>query len=343
MADPPPRLPWAVLVVVCAAAFAAAFFFWLRSREREGPPILYDAPRFAMTDQAGRRVTDADLRGHAWAVCFVFTHCASICPTLGSRFVELSEQLPDDFKLVSVSVDPERDTPARMLEYSQRHFRSVPGRWHWLTTGDRKSMCDLLQTGFKVGEPGVLKDNDIPHSPHVLLIDGRGRVRGTYVGTDLEIFRTRLLPDAKALHEAERAIAPVRKLPTVNAGLNGTCAVLLVAGFLFIRSKRVGAHKACMITACVVSLLFLASYLTYHHFAGSTRFTREGWIRPVYFTILISHTVLAALIVPMVIVTLVNALRGRFERHRGIARWTLPAWMYVSVTGVVVYVMLYLA
>ncbi len=130
-------------------------------------------------------------------------------------------------------------------------------------------------------------------------------------------------------------------LPHVNASLNATSALLLTAGYFFIRRKRVTAHKICMVSALVVASLFLISYLTYHYHVGSVRFTGKGWIRPVYFSILISHTVLAATIVPLALVTLRRALKGRFDKHVRIARWTLPLWLYVSVTGVVVYWMLY--
>ena len=132
-----------------------------------------------------------------------------------------------------------------------------------------------------------------------------------------------------------------RFLPTLNAFLNGTCALLLVAGYLCIRRKKVQAHRIAMTLAFAVSVLFLISYLTYHFFHGSTRFTGAGWIRPAYFAILISHTLLAVVIVPLVIRTLYLARRSRFEEHRRIARRTLPLWLYVSVTGVIVYWMLY--
>lgn len=112
-------------------------------------------------------------------------------------------------------------------------------------------------------------------------------------------------------------------------------------GYISIRRRDVTAHKACMIAAFGVSTLFLISYVTYHVHVGSVRFTGTGWIRPVYFTILISHIVLAAAVLPLALVTLYRAARGRFEAHRRIARWTLPIWLYVSVTGVVVYLMLY--
>jgi len=130
-------------------------------------------------------------------------------------------------------------------------------------------------------------------------------------------------------------------LPTLNALLNATSAVLLIAGYLCIRRRKVTGHKLCMLAAFVTSSLFLTSYLILRYYAGMSRFTGQGWIRPVYFTILTSHTVLAAGIVPLVLITLSRALRGRFERHARIARWTLPLWLYVSVTGVLVYWILY--
>ncbi|HWR35087.1 MAG TPA: DUF420 domain-containing protein [Clostridia bacterium] len=129
--------------------------------------------------------------------------------------------------------------------------------------------------------------------------------------------------------------------PALNAVLNGTSAVLLLVGHQFIRRGNMGAHRRTMVTALVTSSLFLVSYLYYHAQVGSVRFQGQGWSRPVYFTILLTHTVLAAAIVPMVLVTLARALRARYALHRAIARWTYPVWMYVSVTGVVIYFMLY--
>ena len=129
--------------------------------------------------------------------------------------------------------------------------------------------------------------------------------------------------------------------PAVNATLNGSSAVLLLIGRWFIGRGRISIHRAFMIAALVTSSAFLVSYLYYHAHVRSVHFQGQGWSRPVYFSILISHTILAAVVVPMVIMTLSRALRERFDRHRAIARWTFPVWMYVSVTGVIVYVMLY--
>ncbi len=130
-------------------------------------------------------------------------------------------------------------------------------------------------------------------------------------------------------------------LPSLNAFLNAISAVLLIIGFRFIRQRNIRAHRACMIAAFTVSVFFLLSYLTYHYYVGMTRFPGEGWVRPVYFIILISHTMLAALVPFLALVTLSRALKEQFPKHRRIARWTLPVWLYVSVTGVVVYLMLY--
>ena len=133
----------------------------------------------------------------------------------------------------------------------------------------------------------------------------------------------------------------ISDIPTVNATLNTISGILLTIGYVLIRQRRIEAHKRCMLAAFAVSVLFLISYVIYHANAGSTPFTRQGWIRPVYFTILISHIILAFVIVPLALRTLYLAWRERFEQHRRIAKITLPLWLYVSVTGVIIYLMLY--
>ncbi|HXR47994.1 MAG TPA: DUF420 domain-containing protein [Candidatus Limnocylindrales bacterium] len=139
----------------------------------------------------------------------------------------------------------------------------------------------------------------------------------------------------------------IHELPAVNASLNGLSAVFLTFGYVFIRRKNKIAHRNCMVAAFVTSIIFLACYLTYHGYLavvlreGPTRFLRPLWFRPIYLTILISHSILAAVIVPLILVTLYRAKKERFELHKKIARWTWPLWMYVSVTGVLVYLLLY--
>ena len=133
----------------------------------------------------------------------------------------------------------------------------------------------------------------------------------------------------------------VHDLPAVNASLNALSGLLLLCGYLLIRARRIAAHRAVMITAFATSSLFLICYLVYHAQVGSVPFPRHGFVRPLYFTILITHVLLAASVPPLAIVTMTRGLKGRYPQHRRIARWTFPIWMYVSVTGVLVYVLLY--
>ena len=133
----------------------------------------------------------------------------------------------------------------------------------------------------------------------------------------------------------------IANLPTLNASLNALAAVFLVAGYVMIRSRRIDAHRRCMLSALGTSALFLISYVIYHANAGSVPFRGTGAIRVVYFAVLIPHVILAAAILPLALVTTARGLRGDYTRHVRIARWTLPLWLYVSVTGVIVYLMLY--
>ena len=133
----------------------------------------------------------------------------------------------------------------------------------------------------------------------------------------------------------------ITDLPALNASLNAVSVIFLLLGYFFIRTKQVNRHKAAMLAAFSSSILFLISYLVYHYHVGSKPFPGQGWIRSIYFVILISHVVLAAAIVPLAIATLTLAWKERFQTHRRLARWTLPLWLYVSLTGVVVYLIIY--
>ena len=137
------------------------------------------------------------------------------------------------------------------------------------------------------------------------------------------------------------ALIGIHDLPVVNAILNGTAAVLLGTGYVLIRQYKTYAHQNVMITAFAVSCLFLVSYLVYHYHVGSVRFDKPGWVRTLYLSILATHTILAAAVPVLAVLTLRLALKGKFEKHRALAKWTFPIWMYVSVTGVLVYLLLY--
>lgn len=133
----------------------------------------------------------------------------------------------------------------------------------------------------------------------------------------------------------------ISDLPAVNACFNSSSAILLTCGYILIKRGRQNAHRNCMVGALISSTFFLIGYLTYHAHAGGTIFQNPPWFRPIYLTILLTHTVLAAAVVPLVALTITPALRQKFDRHRRIARWTWPIWMYVSVTGVIIYLLLY--
>lgn len=134
---------------------------------------------------------------------------------------------------------------------------------------------------------------------------------------------------------------PIEYFPTLNAFLNGTSAILLTLGYFFIRQRRINAHRFTMLAALTTSALFLICYLIYHYNVGSIRFQGPAWAKTIYLIILIPHTILAAVMVPFILTVVLRAFRGQFDKHRRIARWTLPVWLYVSVTGVLVYLMLY--
>lgn len=178
---------------------------------------------------------------------------------------------------------------------------------------------------------------DHPHDARVHLVDRRGRVRGVYPADKSKD----LVRAARRLGLAPDSVLSFRFLPRLNAMLNGASFVFLSLGLAFILNQKVTPHKACMTTALVTSTLFLVSYLTYHFQAGSVKYAGEGLMRTLYLGVLLSHTILAVTVAPLAIVTVVRAWKESFDRHKAIARWTLPIWMYVSLTGILVYLMLY--
>lgn len=303
------------------------------------PPVLPEAlPDFALTAHTQKTVTRADLAGRPWVASFIFTRCAGICPIMTAQLARLRPRLPDDVRLVSFTVDPGHDTPAVLAEYA-RPFQ--PGeRWLFLT-GPQADLYRLSIEGFKLEAMEVPPDQqqsggDGPfmHSSRFALVDGAARVVGYYDSAEPEALE-RLVTDAQRLERRARA------WPKLNAGLNAAAAVLLLAGYVLILTGRRGAHRACMLAALACSATFLGSYVVYHYRVGSVPFLGQGLLRGVYFAILLSHTLLAIAIVPLVALTVARAWRGEFERHRRLARVTLPLWAYVSLTGVVVYWMVY--
>jgi protein SCO1/2/putative membrane protein len=321
---------------------------------------------FQLIERSGRTITESELSDRVWIASFIFTRCPLSCPRISSVMKSLQEKLRgSQVLLVSLTVDPDHDTPPVLDTYA-RGFGADPDRW-WFLTGSRSLIYKLIESKFKLSvmvnpapDPAG-KDEAIAHSDRLALVD-RGRVIGLFDSND-----PAALDDLIKLAKRKSLASWVRGLPTVNASLNALCAVLLVLGWVLIRNRGsartpdigharsvedggsaylsqppIRGHIICMVLAVITSAIFLICYLVYHYHAGSVSFQGQGHIRTLYFTVLISHTVLATFgVVPLVSMTLIRALKRDFSRHRTIAAATFPIWLYVSVTGVVIYLMLY--
>jgi protein SCO1/2/putative membrane protein len=296
-------------------------------------------PDFKLTDQNGNVVQREQMLGKVCVVSVFFSCCTTFCPITQHAMEGLQGKLAGypDVLLVSINVFPGHDTGSIIADYARDHHAD-PARWLFLHGGE-KEIYDLVQGGFKQGlarntaaGPGL----EVTHPPTLLVVDHRGVIRGYVDGRNPE--------QVERLEKFVKQLVQAKYLPSVNAGLNGACGVLLVLGFVFIRLRWIAAHKVFMLMALAVSALFLGCYL-YYHFAvldgTPTHFTGEGPVRWTYLTILLSHTLLAALVAPLALRVTYLGLRNRLAGHVRLARWTLPIWLYVSITGVIVYWMLY--
>jgi uncharacterized membrane protein YozB (DUF420 family)/cytochrome oxidase Cu insertion factor (SCO1/SenC/PrrC family) len=350
------RLLWGWLVAVGLGVTAWAAWSGLHRSDD-----LTKITPFQLIDRTGSSVTQRDLSGKVWIAGCTFTCCTLSCPKITEAMTRLNEHLrATNVYLVNFSVDPEHDTPDVLDKYASALGSDCR---HWLfLTGDKNQIYQLIEKSFQTRpqanpDPNADAGLRVTHSNRLFLVDQHGTVRGNYTcveaalgpGGELtnqfhinEEELRRLARDAEALDQGP--LGPALRLgwlPALNAVLNGTSAVLMVIGYFFIRRHSVKPHAACMVSAVGVSALFLASYLYYHYFHGATTFAGQGWTRLTYFGILISHTILAVVAAPLVLITVFFAARGRIDRHRRLARWTLPIWLYVSVTGVLVYFFLY--
>ncbi len=305
----------------------------------------FDLSPFKFTERSGREVSQAELADDVWIASFIFTRCPTSCPRVSEAIGKLQSGplKGSNVKFVSFSVDPDFDTPEVLKKYGEK-VGADPQRWLFLT-GPKDQVYGLILNGFHLSvaenptaDPKTGAEQ-VAHSDRLALVDRGSRVIGIYSSSDADALKALA---AKAKQRSGLARAWVRTLPAVNASLNGTCAVLLALGFVAIRSGRWKIHATCMTLGVTVSAVFLACYLVYHYFVGSVAFQGAGPIRMTYFTILISHTLLATFgVVPLVTLTLLRVIKRQFDRHAVIARVTFPIWMYVSITGVVIYLMLY--
>ncbi len=314
---------------------------------------------FTLTERSGREFTAADLRGKVWIASFIFTRCSGPCPQVTAAMADWQREFAGqpDVRLVTFTVDPEYDTPKILSQYADR-FHADADRWLFLT-GKESDVYQLLREGFKVGaskNADAAPGEAVSHDTHLAVVDRRGRVRGYFSAfpdpdsddpeKDFQQSKARLRAKVNELLVED---GPAAFYPPLNASLNAAAGVLLLLGYAAIRRRRVRLHVACMLLALAVSAVFLAFYLYFHlaiMHGQPTRF-HDKWpdaphgVEIAYIVILTSHTILAAATAPLALYTAALGLRGRWARHVWIARLTLPIWLYVSVTGVVVYWMLY--
>lgn len=362
-------LIFATLLACVAPATAAV----PQQLQGEPPPEssdrFADVPEFSFQDSQGRPVTRADLLGEPWIAVPFFVRCMGPCPSvsrdIAERLIPALEGTP--VRVVSFSLDPEVDTAEELQEYADL-FGADPERWLFVRGESEEEMHGFMNEGLLV--PVVREPDEatpglaITHATRMPVIDREGRVAGWYElrdpaqgedGADLDEAERVLAERYGLIVARSRALAgldfqwplPSRSvLPLVNASLNGVAFVLLLAGLAAIVSGRKKLHEALMKSAFVVSAAFLSCYL-YYHFAvlpisgGPTKFNGEGTAKVAYLLMLLSHVVLAVVNLPMVLRVFWLAHKEDWDRHRRLARWTLPIWMYVSMTGVLVYLVLY--
>ncbi len=324
------------------------------SHAQESPtlnPFGVKVGSFALIEAKGAKIGSSDLLGRIWVAHFFYPGCNGPCSKTVPAMRELQKAVAgkDEVKLVSIALNGDTPDTLKAFAKDQGADRS---QW-WFLTGPDSEVHDVVQRCFfqtamrkKNPQPGDLID----HTPTLILVDADGAMVGYLDGqqpgvVDIlakQIQRLRM----KLKLDQPLPLIGVRSgvLPAWNASLNALCTVLLVVGYLAIRARKETLHKALMLTALAVSAVFLASYL-YYHFAvlgaESMRFQGEGPVRVVYFTILLTHTVLAVAVAPLALYISWQGLKDNRLRHVKLARITLPIWLYVSVTGVVVYTMLY--
>jgi protein SCO1 len=316
-------------------------FTSFRGSDAEGP-----AGNFTLTDRTGETIHARDLRGVIWVAQFFYpgcNECSKTMPTM-RRLQEIYRNKPY-VRFVSFAL---KYGDAETLNEFAKDQKAEAGQWLFLADEDESRVHQVIRHSF--GTPVIGRVNPsagdlIGHSSRLILIDANGIMVGQLDASDPSAADT-LAVEIEKLRLRQPIPITAGDLPRFNATLNATCTVLLLLGWIAIRLRFVTLHKLIMLLALAVSMAFLASYLFYHFAVmhmEPTRFHGEGAARYVYFGILISHTILAVVVAPMAIYITVQGLRNALPQHVKIARWTLPIWLYVSVTGVVVYWMLYVA
>lgn len=306
--------------------------------QAELPRLGFRLPTFSFEREDGSACGSEELKNEVWIADFIYTYCSGPCPAMTSAMGKLQTELRslNGLKLVTITVDPERDTRNALHDYAQRSGAD-PTRWAFLR-GTPESTAQLMREGFKLGDPG----DPINHSTRFVLVDCGLVVHGIYDHEDPASME-RLVRHTHMLLGQEPKM-DLSFFPPVNATLNGLAAILLFVGWRRIKRRDFAGHKRAMLAAFTCSAVFLACYLTYHALkAGVVTSFPEAHptARIVYLFILGTHTVLAVAVLPFIIQAIRQGLKDNRPKHVRAARIALPVWFYVSVTGVVIYFMLY--
>ncbi len=349
------RFLWGISIFSWCLLGAVAIFVFsgtsVESLQPEGRQTsLGTVSSFSLIDHEGNKFREKQLSGHIWVVDFIFTRCRGQCRNMTRNMDKLRNHLPNSVRFLSISVDPSFDRPDVLRDYRSEMNVNHPD-W-WFLTGKENEIKKLIMGSFNLayGKAPEDSDNLLTHSNRFVLLDGKRRIRGYYRSGD-EKELEQLTKDVRFLRWEQKAkdrpqqsvlgILPLAWLPEVNSMLNLLAGLLLFLGLLMIRLNRKTEHVACMISALVCSGLFLICYLTYHSYHGATPFPGTGYLRVFYFSVLLSHTILAGLLPFLVPFLLYYAITEQFSTHRTWGRWVLPIWLYVSATGVLIYLLLY--
>jgi protein SCO1 len=323
-------------LVLCVLAVCASAGDGRESLFRPLPN--YPIKPFTLTDQDGKEFSSDILRGKVWVAHFFYSDCSEGCGITERKMKEFQNLVRGKPDILLVSIDLNEESP-EVLRSLATALKAESGQWYFLT-GPKKQVFDLVRNSFMFAVEEYKDkpaDKRIGHTFNLCVVDREGRECGYVEGKDENTV-------GDLLSAVRGAAASRYLLSNVNALLNFLSGVLLVLGYVAIRRKQLALHKACMLSALASSTVFLGCYLYYHFavLAGQPpRFVGSGVIWYVYIAILLSHTILAAVVAPLAVTVAYLGLRNKLARHVRIARWTLPIWLYVSATGVVVYLMLY--
>jgi protein SCO1/2/putative membrane protein len=334
----------------------AAVLLLALSADADGPIAV--VPDFTLIERGGATVTRGDLLGKVWVASFILIRCPNnACPEVTRTVQRLQGELAGraGLRFVTFTVDPERDDPKELARYADS-FAADPKRWMFLTgsAGQIEGLLEkFLQPGKRDPKTGVR-----PHLPYLFVVNRDGQVVSYHQGlwdkgrdTEKE-FEDNLRRLKRSIDAQLKPDLPgwlPSDFPAFNASLNALATVLLLVGYWAVRVRNYRLHVTCMVTALLVSALFLASYLFFHLYVKGGRptyFSEQApdappWVGMVYAAVLLSHTVLAVVATPLALYTAWVGWRGNWTRHVWVARWAFPIWLYVSTTGVVVYWMLY--